>query len=311
MTFMKLTANENIDRIFLVKKAEVKTTKNGKQYLDLQLVDKENDVSGKMWDWDDSKPTIEPMTLQRIVGTVGEYGGQPQITVKDIEPVDESTVDMSEYVPCAELDIELTLKSIYTLIYEFENLELSRLCEVAVERVEEQLRYYPAAVSCHDAVRGGLLHHTYSMLQCAMRICSVYPSINSDLLFAGVILHDLAKIDELETTPLGIATGYTPKGNLIGHLVLGAMKIDKLCDELNISDENRMLVEHMLLSHHGKPEYGAAKVPMLLEAQVLNLLDELDAKVYEFNEAVKETEPGTMSPKVFPLGNISVYCPTT
>lgn len=99
MTFMKLTANENIDRIFLVKKAEVKTTKNGKQYLDLQLVDKENDVSGKMWDWDDSKPTIEPMTLQRIVGTVGEYGGQPQITVKDIEPVDESTVDMSEYVP--------------------------------------------------------------------------------------------------------------------------------------------------------------------------------------------------------------------
>lgn len=133
--------------------------------------------------------------------------------------------------------------------------------------------------------------------------------INSDLLYTGVILHDLAKIDELDSPPVGIATGYTAKGNLIGHLVLGAINVERLCNTYGIPDEVKLTVQHMLLSHHGIPEYGSPKVPMLLEAQVLNLIDELDAKIYEFNEAVENKEPGTFSPKVFALGNIQVYKP--
>ena len=306
---MKLTVNESIERIFLVKAAEVKTAKSGSQYLDLHLVDKDNDVKGKLWDWSESKPSVEPMTLNRIIGKVNNFNGQLQVIVKDIQPVDESEVDMEDYVPCAPIDSDTILENIHSLLYEFENSDLILLCESAIDEVKEKLRYYPAAMSCHDAVRGGLLHHTYCMLQTAIRICAVYPSINSDLLYTGVILHDLAKIDEIDSAPVGIATGYTAKGNLIGHLVLGAMNVERLCNTYGIPDDVKLTVQHMLLSHHGIPEYGSPKVPMILEAQVLNLIDELDAKIYEFNEAAENTEPGTFSPKVFSLGNIQVYKP--
>ena len=118
---MKLTANESIERIFLVKTAEVKTAKSGSPYLDLQLVDKDNDVKGKLWDWNESKPNAEPMTLNRIIGKVNNYNGQLQVIIKDIQPVDESEFDMADYVPCAPIDSDTILENIHDLLYEFEN----------------------------------------------------------------------------------------------------------------------------------------------------------------------------------------------
>lgn len=307
---MKLKANEKVDGVFLIKEVAVKPKRNSDStYLDLRLVDKDNDIRAKMWSYCESELPFEQFSLQKITGKVQEYNGQLQIIVDSFSAADMNEIDISDYVPCAQIDIDLSLKYIYDTIDTFENGELKALTFTAVKEVEEKFKYFPAAVSCHDAVRGGLIHHTTSMLATAESICINYPSINRSLLLAGVILHDLAKIDEIDSCDLGIATKYTAKGNLLGHLVMGAIKVEKLCEELGISDETRMLVEHMILSHHGKPEYGAAKVPMILEAQVLNIIDDLDAKIYEFNEVTEDIDSGSFSSKVFALGNIQVYKP--
>ncbi len=307
---MKLSVNDKVDSIFLIKEVSIKPKKNGESnYLELRLTDRENDIKAKMWSYVGSKIPFEQFSLQRIIGKVQEYNGQLQIIVERFSAVNMNKIEISDFVPCAPIDADESIKFVYDTIDSFDNDELKSLTCCAVKNVEAKFKYFPAAVSCHDAVRGGLIHHTINMLATAESICINYPSINRSLLLSGVILHDLAKIDEIDSCELGIATKYTIRGNLLGHLVMGAIKVEKLCNELKISDEIKTLIEHMILSHHGKPEYGAAKVPMILEAQILNMIDELDAKIYEFNEAVETIEAGTFSSKVFALGNISVYKP--
>ncbi len=307
IVLMKITSNEKIDRVFLIKSVEVKATKTGNNYLDLRLTDKDNDIRAKKWGYNGDKPPFEELTLQRIIGTTSDYNGQVQLNVTQILPVDTSMLDLADYVPCTPLDCDEALLEIYNVICMFENDELERLTETALNHVEKEFLYYPAALSMHDACVGGLCHHTYCMMQTALAICEVYPFINRDLLLTGVILHDLAKIDEIDACELGPKSTYTVNGNLLGHLVMGAINIDKLCDKLAISDEVRASVLHMLISHHGKLEYGSAKQPCFLEAMVLNMIDDLDAKIYEFCEAVKDVEPGSFGAKNFALGNIQAY----
>lgn len=306
---MKITSNEKIDRVFLVKTVEVRTSKNGNKYLDLRLTDRENDIKGKKWDYTGDVPVFEPMTLQRIIGTASDYNGQPQINVTQILPVDTSKLQLEDYVPCTPLDCNAALKEIYDAISNFGNKELLLLTKTALKQAEKEFLYFPAALSMHDACAGGLCHHTYCMLKLASAVCDVYPVVNRDLLLTGVILHDLAKIDEVEACELGPKSSYTVEGNLLGHLVMGALRIDKLCDEFSISDSVRTAVLHMLISHHGKLEYGSAKQPSFLEAMLLNAIDDLDAKTYEFCDAVKDVDPGSFGAKIFALGNIQVFKP--
>lgn len=298
---MKITSNEKIDRIFLIKSVEVKTTKTGNNYLDLRLTDKDNDVKAKKWGYTGDKPAFDVMTLQRIVGTASNYNGQVQVNVTQILPVDKEELDIADYVPCTPLDCDKALSEIYDVIYSFDNEELLQLTSTALQQVENEFKYYPAALSMHDACVGGLCHHTYCMMQTALAICKVYPFINRDLLLTGVILHDLGKIDEIEACKLGPKNTYTVSGNLLGHLVMGAIRIDKLCDELNLSDYVRTAVLHMLISHHGKLEYGSAKQPCFLEAMILNAIDDLDAKIFEFIEAVKDVTPAVSVRKILHL----------
>lgn len=199
---MKITSNEKIDRVFLIKSVEVKATKIGNNYLDLRLTDKDNDIRAKKWGYNGDKPPFEELTLQRIIGTTSDYNGQVQLNVAQILPVDTSMLDLADYVPCTPLDCDEALLEIYNVICMFENDELERLTETALNQVEKEFLYYPAALSMHDACVGGLCHHTYCMMQTALAICEVYPFINRDLLLTGVILHDLAKINEIDACEL-------------------------------------------------------------------------------------------------------------
>lgn len=161
---MKITSNEKIDRIFLIKSVEVKTTKTGNNYLDLRLTDKDNDVKAKKWGYTGDKPAFDVMTLQRIVGTASNYNGQVQINVTQILPVDKEELDIADYVPCTPLDCDKALSEIYDVIYSFDNEELLQLASTALQQVEKEFKYYPAALSMHDACVGGLCHHTYCMM---------------------------------------------------------------------------------------------------------------------------------------------------
>ena len=141
----------------------------------------------------------------------------------------------------------------------------------------------------------------------AQGVANIYPFIDSDLLFAGVILHDIAKTEEFDVAQTGIASGYTTDGNLIGHLVRGAMAVDRCGRKLGISENTLMLVEHMIISHHGEPEFGAAVRPMFLEAEILSSLDTLDAKIYEIEQACRNVQPGEFTPRQWALDNRKLY----
>ncbi|MBQ8304241.1 MAG: HD domain-containing protein, partial [Clostridia bacterium] len=163
--------------------------------------------------------------------------------------------------------------------------------------------YWPAAFKLHHAVRGGLLMHVLSIVRLAEAVCTVYPFVDKDLLLSGAILHDIAKLKEFVVCETGVATGYSVKGNLIGHLAEGAIMVREAAKRLNISEETSNLVEHMLLSHHGEPEFGAAVRPLFLEAELLSELDLMDSRIYEIKEALLNTAEGEFSQKMWAMDN--------
>ena len=149
--------------------------------------------------------------------------------------------------------------------------------------------------------------HTLSIIRLAEGVCRVYPFVDRELLLSGVILHDIAKISEYEVSETGIATGYTAEGNLIGHLAMGAMAINKYAKQLGISKKTAMLLEHMVLSHHGEPEFGAAVRPMFIEAELLSELDLMDSRVFEMKEAVEAATEEDFSSRVWAMDNRKLY----
>ena len=174
---------------------------------------------------------------------------------------------------------------------------------------EEALLFWPAAFRLHHAVRGGLLWHTLSILKLAQAVAALYPEVNADLLFAGVILHDIDKLTEYDVPATGLASGYTLKGNLVGHLVGGAVYIEHKAQEAGLPYETLLLLQHMLISHHGVPEFGVAKMPMFLEAEILAELDLLDARINEIAAAMQCVQPGEFSNKIWALDNRKFYRP--
>lgn len=300
---------ERHEAYWLVKTIEKKVTAKGYFYLDITFGNKTKEINGKLWDYNEEEHGIyEAGDLVKISGIISQYNGADQIKVESIRKASLSDdVDASEFVPTADYDGKEMLQEIMSVVESVEDTELKELTFALIKDREEQLFYWPAAFKLHHAIRGGLLYHTLSIVRLAEGVCKIYPSVDRDLLMCGAIIHDLCKIDEFEMSSVGLATGYSVKGELLGHLVMGAMKIQEKAKELGISDEKATLLQHMIISHHGIPEYGAAVRPMTLEAIVLSHLDDLDAKIYEVEEAVSEVNDGEFTQRQWALDNRKLY----
>ena len=185
---------------------------------------------------------------------------------------------------------------------------------VAVETTAEILKdnrmcllYWPAAFKLHHAIRGGLLYHTLSIVRLAQKVCEIYTFVDKELLISGAILHDIAKLREFDVAETGIATGYSNEGNLLGHLTMGAMVIDRYAEKLGVDKKTAMLLEHMVLSHHGEPEFGAAVRPGFIEAELLSELDLMDSRIFEMREAVENAEVDGFSGKIWAMDNRKLF----
>ncbi|MCQ2489722.1 MAG: HD domain-containing protein [Clostridia bacterium] len=298
--------SDKVDGFALVKQAEVKTSSKGGKYLDIDLADKDGEINGKYWDYTDGE--YNPGDLVKVRGTISEYNGRPQMRIELIRLATfQDNVNVADYVKSADYKPEDMFAKICEIICRFSDEDLKKICLKVYEDNKEKLLYYPAALRLHHAMLGGLLFHTLSIMTTALKVCEVYPQIDKDLLVAGAALHDIGKLEEIESSTLGVASEYSVDGNLIGHLVRGAFIVRKTGEELGIDEEKIRLLEHMLLSHHGNPEYGAAVRPMFLEASVLNMLDDLDAKIYEISEFASEVEPGTLTQRQWALDNVRIY----
>lgn len=301
--------NGAVEGFCLIKTCEKKMTQRGVPFLDLTLADKSGEIDAKLWDYKEGvMPEFEPNMLVKVRGTISVYNGNDQMRVERMrKAVPGDNVDVTDYVPSAGYNGEWMLEQIETLVNGFKSEELRALTMAIIDEYREKMLYWPAAFKLHHAVRGGLLFHTLSIVRLAQSVSKIYPFVNEELLLTGAILHDVAKITEFEAPETGIASGYTVRGTLIGHLAQGAMIVDSAAKKLGISEETAMLVEHMLLSHHGEPEFGAAVKPSFLEAELLSELDLMDARIYEVHQALDTTPVGEFSPRQWALDNRKFY----
>lgn len=309
MEFRSIDNKGTAEGYCLIKTVEKKINVKGVPYLDMTLTDRTGEIGAKLWDYrEEIHAWIRPNMLVKVRGVISEFNGADQFRTERIRPVsDADGVRIEDFVPSAPYSGEAMFAELVQLVEEFENGDLQKLVLAVLEENREKMLYWPAAFKLHHAVRGGLLYHTLSIVRLAQDMCAIYPFVDRELLLAGAILHDVAKLEEFSVEPTGIASGYTTDGTLIGHLVRGAMTLEKKGEELGTDKETLMLLEHMLLSHHGEPEFGAAVRPMFLEAEILSELDMLDARIYEVQAAVSGAEKGAFSARQWALDNRKFY----
>lgn len=309
MKLKTIDKNGTLQGFVLVRACDKKLTKNGGTYLDMVIFDGETEYVAKNWDFrgrDDEKPALNSLILVR--GSLNTYNNQPQFRIERMRPVLESDdVKISDYIPSASFEGEYMYRAIFAYVEQFRDEELKTLASAVLETYKEKILELPAAFRLHHAVRGGLMMHTLSICRMAEVVAALYPSVDKDLLLCGAILHDIAKSEEFNLSPTGLVESYTVPGTLIGHLVKGAMMIDAIGREKEISENTLMLIEHMLISHHGEPEFGAAVRPLFLEAEILSALDTLDADIYEIENVVKDVTPGAFTNKVWALEDRKFY----
>jgi len=307
-----IKTNEDITSYFIVKSVAVKVGSNKKAYLDLLLADCTGEISAKKWDIaDEELPGLEKIKEGNVIkvrAVVTEWNGMKQLRVVRIRQTSaEDNLDMKDYIKAAPEDAKDMYDYIYGKAENFKDENLKKICIRQLTFYKDKLMYYPAAQKNHHAELAGLLYHVKRMLMMAEKACDVYTNLNKDLVMAGVILHDMEKINEIEANELGIASGYSFEGKMLGHLVQGVRTIDRLGDELGIPREKSVMLQHMLLTHHYEPEFGSPKKPLFPEAEMLHYLDMIDAKMFDMQEAVEKTEPGAFSDRVWTLDNRTIY----
>lgn len=311
VTISDLRTGETVNGIYVLKSREMRTGSNKKPFLDLVFIDATGEIPGKDWNVlpEFDIGTLPLHKLYYVNARVDSWKESPQLSVNRMKVADEEDqAEIGTFVPSAPLAPEVMLADIYEFAGRIRNGEIRSIVLSMLDDREQKLLYYPAAKSLHHAIRSGLLFHLVRMLRAADAIAGVYPSVDTDLLFAGVLLHDLAKMDEMDASELGIAE-YSKVGKLLGHIVIGITEIDRVGRELGVSPEVVLLLKHMVLSHHDKAEFGSPKPPMFLEAELLHHIDTMDARVYDYDNALKDVKPGGFSEAVWSLDKRNLYKP--
>ncbi len=309
MEYNKLIAQmhtgDDVEGFYVLKDAFLKTTAAGKPFLSGVLADRSGTIDLKVWDY--SGPIgADPADIGRIVkirGQVSEFKGAPQLTAGRIRMADgNDQYDVSALVPVAPIDPDERLQEIRRLIDSMEDADYQSVARTMLERHLEAFRSIPAAKSVHHSFLSGLLMHTSNMLRLADYLSGLYAGIiDRSLLLTGTLLHDFAKEREFTFSGLGMVTDYSLSGQLIGHLVMGAQEVQQCAESLGLPQEKSLLLQHMILSHHGEPDFGAAVRPMCAEAELLSLIDLVDSRMEIYAEALQELPEGTFSSRIFAL----------
>lgn len=309
MNFTPVDNTGRVDGFCLVKSVEQKTSSKGDTYLDFTLGDSTGDINGKLWRYNIAEHgEYKANDIVKVRGTISQYNGTDQLRIERIRiAIEQDNVHIEDFVRTSGYSSEQMFDELFNIANAFSDSDLKLIVTTVLTDNRNALLYWPAAYKLHHALRGGLLMHTLSIVRVCEGICNVYPFIDRELLLSGAILHDIAKIQEFDVNDAGIADGYTVEGNLLGHLAMGATQIDRYAEKLGIDRRVSVLLQHMVLSHHGEPEFGAAVRPMFIEAEILSEVDLMDARIYEMREAVSETKPNDFSGRLWALDNRKLF----
>ena len=287
---------EEMDIVVLIKNSQLRRNKKNKLFLAMQFGDGSGEIRGNFWDaTNQDAATFSTGTIVELNGKREEYQGRSQIRIYSLRVVGpQEGYELDQFVKSAPEPINDMHTEINQFVNQIQNRTWKTIVQYLLKKWGRRFFDYPAGKSNHHAVRGGLAFHTLSMLKDAKGLADNYEQINRSLLYAGCILHDMGKVLEL-TGPA--ATQYTTEGNLVGHLVLIDEQIMLAAQDLKIDleSEDLLLLRHMVLSHHGRFEYGSPKLPALLEAEILHRIDDMDAMVYAVTNALQHTGKGTFT----------------
>ncbi|MBR6233269.1 MAG: HD domain-containing protein [Erysipelotrichaceae bacterium] len=300
------TEGERVSTPLLISSLVRGTTNSGNPYLSLVLQDSTKSIEAKLWD---VKPELEK---QLEVGKVYDfdvevikYKNNLQAKVLKVLPLPQSEIDMDEFVFRSPVSKETLRSNIQEGINMIGNENIAKIVSGALNYYNNSVYDYPAAAKIHHNFIGGLATHTSGMIKVAAALCTIYPSLNRDYLIAGVIIHDLGKIEEL-TSP--VVTEYTKQGKLLGHISIMDARLLQIGKDLGLEDsEELLLLRHMVLSHHGQLEYGSPVRPETMEAEMLNLIDNIDARINTIDKALDEVKEGEFTQKIFALENRVFY----
>lgn len=280
-------------------------TAKGAPYLSFVLQDKSGTMDAKYWNVPaDALDLYQAGMIVDASGDVLSHNHQLQFRIKQLTIVDEN-VDARDFAQEGPLAVQELRTEIEERLQKMTNTTLQSLIWTIYERYQNAFYEYPAATKNHHDFVGGLATHVLGMMQLAEKICDQYALLNRDLLISGVFLHDLGKLQELSGP---IVPSYTTQGRLLGHISMFQAEVAKIAADLHLEDSEEVtLLRHMILSHHGAYEFGSPVLPMIPEAEVLSLIDNLDARMNTMEKAIKATEEGTFTPRIFALENRSFY----
>lgn len=302
---------ENVEFKAIISQVTIGKTNgpNKSNYLNIVFQDSTGTIDAKLWSARDEQ--IKSFTQGTVVHGLGDiikYNNNRQMKVVELSVIEMKDTEKIVFLPKAPFSTEGMMKSLERYVKTIRNLKLYTLTNTILKRYQEEFAVYPAASRNHHEFVSGLLYHTLTMTKVADAVCGIYDDLDRDLLISGTLLHDIGKLKELSGP---ITPNYTVEGNLLGHISIGAMMIEETAKELHIEGEEITLLKHMILSHHGKMEYGSPVLPQIKEAEVLSLIDNMDARLNMFNKALEEVEPGGFSKRIFALENRSIYKPKT
>jgi 3'-5' exoribonuclease len=290
----QLANGESVDEAFLVADKQLRANRQGNLYLHLELRDKTGSVGARLWNASEGLArTFEPGDYLHVRGKTQVFQGALQLILSHVEVIDASRVEPEEFLPQSTQNVARLTSRLRELLLTMANPHLRSLveCFLIDEEFVRKFTTAPAGIKNHHAYHAGLLEHVVMMLTIADRIADLYPEVDRDLLMTGIFLHDIGKVDELSYDR---AFGYTDEGQLVGHLVMGVEmlrgKVEQTADLTGepFPAELLLRLKHMIVSHHGPPEYGSPKLPMTLEAIALHYIDNLDAKLHTFGREIRD-----------------------
>ena len=274
-----ITENDTIGSQYLAKEKRLGKTRNGKPFMSLTLADKTGEVEAKIWeDAERLFSMFHQGDVIEVKGNAESFRGRVQITVSELTPL-KGEMDLSIFLESAPGNTAQMMKTLMDILSGIKNIHLKALIDLflADKKFMSQFKKAPAAKNFHHSYTGGLLEHTLSVCQMALKVAEHYPRLDREMLLAGAFLHDIGKTEELN---LHLQIDYTDEGRLLGHVVLGVVMVDQKLRELkHFPQELAARLKHLILSHHGQYEFGSPKRPKFLEAFALNMIDDLDAKI--------------------------------
>lgn len=291
----------------LIKSATKGIANNGNPYLSLILSDRTGSIEAKLWSiTNEDEINFVSEKIIEVDGVISEFRGKTQLNINRIRLVNQEDVSLSQFLETAPIEKSVMMEKVFDTIKTIKNDNIRAITERIIKKYESDFSIFPAASKNHHAFVSGLAYHTISMLGIGKELCKLYPVLNKDLLYAGIILHDVGKVKEYTGI---ISAELTTPGKLLGHISIISEEIGITAKELGIEGEEVSLLQHIVLSHHGKKEWGSPVQPLVLEAEILHQIDMIDAKMNTLSSALSGVKAGEFTERLFSLDNRSFYKP--